>query len=217
MAPPDQGWAAEPIEQAQPSFDCAKAANIVEHALCAHADLADLDRKLADAIKAVSTVAAWTDWQRDEQNDWRRQRDACGTGPADELVRCLKTTYEVRLDEVEFMAEPDAVSTPAGRLAGIWVLAPGNENRLMALTIHPVGPGEFRLFAGGFMKDSPIHLCAFASDASVDQNGILNFDEQEADDPVSGKTMPGRIDLNGGTTTYCSWGAQFSGTYVRSP
>jgi len=96
-------------EAAQPSFDCARATEPVETLICGDANLADLDRALADvyhaalASRAVEAQAAL----QDEQRAWAANRSvSCGVDGApaievDEAIGCLTALYRARIAELQ--------------------------------------------------------------------------------------------------------------------
>jgi uncharacterized protein YecT (DUF1311 family) len=80
----------------QASFDCRKAASSIEHAVCADASLARLDRQVAEAYQA-KLKNAYEDKEkgtvRQAQRDWLGLRDkTCGVAAA-----CLAKAYHDRL------------------------------------------------------------------------------------------------------------------------
>jgi uncharacterized protein YecT (DUF1311 family) len=83
---------------AMASFDCAKAKSVTEKAICADAEVARLDRRVADAY---AWRLAWA--QEDEkagikttQRQWLTARDAACSA-ADNLSGCLIEQYSTRL------------------------------------------------------------------------------------------------------------------------
>ncbi len=82
----------------QPSFSCAKAATPIEHAVCADASLARMDRQAAEYYAehlANAYQKGEADKWRQSQRAWVASRDAaCGvSAPSD----CLKNSYAARL------------------------------------------------------------------------------------------------------------------------
>jgi uncharacterized protein YecT (DUF1311 family) len=80
------------------SFDCARAATVVEHAICADAALARLDRQTAEAYQAALRNAYEPTAQaklRQEQRDWLAKRNATCVLPVS--VACLSILYRDRL------------------------------------------------------------------------------------------------------------------------
>ena len=82
------------------SFDCRKAATQIEHAICADAALARLDRQVAETYQVGLKNAYEPGAQeklRQSQRDWVAKRNkACGGGNGD-IGSCLTTFYRDRL------------------------------------------------------------------------------------------------------------------------
>lgn len=98
---------------ANPSFDCDKADGPVETLLCQNDALADLDRRMtqvyADALRAFSDPQRTT--QREAQEQWLRERDACGCAP--DVARCVQRSYDVRITYLQVAAGLFRVSDAA--------------------------------------------------------------------------------------------------------
>ncbi|MGB2200489.1 MAG: lysozyme inhibitor LprI family protein [Pseudooceanicola atlanticus] len=102
------------LAQDGPAFDCAKAESSAEKLVCDDADLAALDRRLADRFAAAVEVAEGldvgaeeaTDTLRAMQRGWISGRDECWKEP--DLRVCVETAYLRREGELvaEFMLEP---------------------------------------------------------------------------------------------------------------
>ncbi|MDY0871534.1 lysozyme inhibitor LprI family protein [Dongia rigui] len=121
-------------QDAQPSFDCAKAAAPIEHAICGDAALAKLDADLAIRYTEELAKAADPDALRSEQRAWAGERaNACGILPgADDdvpdfsadQIGCLKDIYATRLTALTAAAPvPQEAPDAAQLLNGLWQLA----------------------------------------------------------------------------------------------
>ena len=101
-APPKAPSAASPTAPARvpPSFDCAKAGSSAEKLVCADAELAALDRRLAERY------ARATDVDPVVQRGWVKGRDACWK--AEDLRLCVLEAYRTRLVELA-IGEPGRV------------------------------------------------------------------------------------------------------------
>ncbi|MEI9995347.1 MAG: DUF3298 domain-containing protein [Rhizomicrobium sp.] len=80
------------------SFDCGKAATTIEHAICADAALARLDRQTAEAYQyAVANAygAPAKEAVRQVQRDWIARRNAACSGPSPGA--CLVKSYRDRI------------------------------------------------------------------------------------------------------------------------
>lgn len=86
-------------EITSPSFDCAKAGNGSEQAICNDQRLAQLDRELASAYACQRTRAAdqaARDGAKRGQLVWMRDRNRCGSD-----ANCIAQSYEARLGELQ--------------------------------------------------------------------------------------------------------------------
>lgn len=86
------------IAVAAPSFDCRKASNASERAICADTDLAELDAEMARLYATSRTLAAPEKAAKiiADQRAWLKKRAACGTG-----VACLASRFRERIAELE--------------------------------------------------------------------------------------------------------------------
>lgn len=96
-----------------PSFDCAKAANDAEKAVCGDARLSALDRELAALYRAAQTGPGELDVAA-EQRGWIKGRDACWQ--AVDANRCLLESYQTRIVELR-LASPSAPAAKAVQYA----------------------------------------------------------------------------------------------------
>ena len=77
-----------------PSYDCARASGRVEEAVCAQADLAQLDRELARVYR-LARQATGGGALVPEQRRWLAARDGCAA--AADLRLCLRDAYAARI------------------------------------------------------------------------------------------------------------------------
>jgi uncharacterized protein len=103
-APPAQ----QSVAPVTPSFDCRSAANAVERAICNDPALAQRDLilatlyyRLADTLPQAERFAL-----RDQQRDWIRRRDGCGS-----LVPCLANAYNHRIGQLQAMSGAQQIAT----------------------------------------------------------------------------------------------------------
>lgn len=93
-------------QPAGPSFDCGRARAWDERAICAQADLSELDRRIAAAWRAVTEGAGAEDRTRlqAEQRAWLGERRAC-QGPVErEAQSCLRRVMRARARDLEAAA-----------------------------------------------------------------------------------------------------------------
>ena len=95
------------VAQSGPSFDCAKASNAIERAICKDADLAKADRALAAAYKALADRLSGPAKEalEKDQVQWIVARNrACQRDP-DVVPYCLKQRYAARLETLRALGE----------------------------------------------------------------------------------------------------------------
>ncbi|MDL2226703.1 lysozyme inhibitor LprI family protein [Deltaproteobacteria bacterium OttesenSCG-928-M10] len=85
------------LKSSSPSFDCAKASNPVEHTICSHAYLAELDSKMVAEYRRALNGLDTTDRSalRMGQRQWLRERNKCSQ--AVDIESCLTERYNARL------------------------------------------------------------------------------------------------------------------------
>jgi uncharacterized protein YecT (DUF1311 family) len=84
--PPSPPAQSQPPAQAQtpapavPSFECNRAASVVEKEICAISEFADLDSRIAKLYTQDQAIVSARDAEalRGDQKAWLRERDACG-------------------------------------------------------------------------------------------------------------------------------------------
>ena len=95
-----------PVAAAAQSFDCAKAREPVDRAICASQQLRQLDSDLAAAYAAaVKRDAAQADAIRTAQRNWSRSRSAC-LSHAPTADACLAKSYTERLAALQAEQQP---------------------------------------------------------------------------------------------------------------
>lgn len=89
-----------PVSAATPSFDCRKAGNDVERTICRDAELAGLDRTLAELYRTVLARSLPSDQRalKRDQQAWLAGRNDC-SGYSDQRG-CIKAEYESRIRDL---------------------------------------------------------------------------------------------------------------------
>ena len=141
---------------AQPSFDCAKADGAVEELICKDAELAALDRKLAEVYEAAMKRVAQERYEdpRPFQHAWVKRRNDCTE--AEDVRGCVKTEYQHRIAELQiqygnFMV-PSPVYYNCGEMTITAVFYRETEPPTVVLT--PSGPHEGADQAIAFLSPS---------------------------------------------------------------
>jgi uncharacterized protein len=116
------GWCAA---ASAASFDCAKAQSRIEKAICADAEVSDLDEYLGRYYSAArSALGRAGDCLRADQAQWLRTRNACND------AACLKKVYLERLAELHPL-QPGASALRNVELprvpALVWIVAPASD------------------------------------------------------------------------------------------
>jgi uncharacterized protein len=103
-----------------PSFDCAKAHSSVEHLICDAPELAELDKKMADAF-ALALEAPGTDiyeltnsqttWLRDRDRSCSSRRGVATPDRQDDARACLSALYQSRIEDLR---DPTHEAAPYG-------------------------------------------------------------------------------------------------------
>ena len=100
------------LAQTGPSFDCRQARAWDERQICAQADLAELDRRIATAWRAVTDRASAEERAalQAAQRAWLGERRGCEGPQARDAQSCLRRVMRARARDLEAMA-PGAAST----------------------------------------------------------------------------------------------------------
>lgn len=78
------------------SFNCSKAGNATEKAICANARLSKADVKLANTYEIVMRLSDQSPYIRGEQLQWLKNRNQCGA-----RVACISEEYQYRQQGLE--------------------------------------------------------------------------------------------------------------------
>lgn len=138
-----------------PSYDCAKAKSGREKIVCAHADLAALDRTLADVYakeRARRDVAGQAELQREQLRWLASVPNTCGVpdtaGPerwAEPQRRCLADLYRVRTTALAGAATTTPASSAPQSVIGRFTLALPADAGSGRLTVSPAAGGKYRV------------------------------------------------------------------------
>ncbi|MEO3472675.1 lysozyme inhibitor LprI family protein [Roseomonas sp. CAU 1739] len=115
--------------QTGPSFDCRQARAWDERQICAQADLAELDRRIAVAWRAATERASAEERTtlQAAQRAWLGERRGCEGPQAREAVSCLRRVMRVRARDLEALAQAapgTAAALPTAKPAAAAASAP---------------------------------------------------------------------------------------------
>lgn len=82
------------------SFNCDKASNAIEVAICTHRGISLLDDELASLYKDLLKTHPLPEYVKARQRDWNKVKAFCD-GPT--LVDCLEQVYRVRISQLTLM------------------------------------------------------------------------------------------------------------------
>jgi uncharacterized protein len=95
------------VAQSGSGFDCTKAANEIELAICTTPELAAADREMAEAYGAlnIKLTGAAKDHLLKDQQHWLAIRSEACVGSRDDVIRCIKRHDRARLTNLKAMGE----------------------------------------------------------------------------------------------------------------
>ena len=95
------------VAQPGPGFDCTRAANEVELAICTTPELAVADREMAAAYGElnIKLTGAAKDHLLKDQQHWLGIRSEACVGGRDDVIRCIKRHDRARLNNLKAMGE----------------------------------------------------------------------------------------------------------------
>jgi len=214
------GAVAPATAQEGPSFDCAKASSVVEHAICDSDPLSRYDRWLGTIYSDLRTRLDSDDQQtlKEEQRDWlQEERDACAEADPEEdesadeaRYGCLFRAYLERA--VDLSRELEELLGSDAEWSGYYALDDGYAagsllllqlGRTMALEIQTVaGPSS--------------HLCDLAGTKARRSGEEVTFDA----DPAESACHVSLLQSEGGLKVvptdcsyYCGANGYFEGFY----
>lgn len=186
---------------AGPSYDCTKAKSGREKIVCTHADLAALDRTLAEAYakeRARRDAASQADLLR-EQTRWLAGiPNSCGVpdtaGPerwAEPQRKCLADLYRARTTALAgAAATTPASSSPQSVIGRFTLVLPTTDAGSGRLTVSPAAGGKYRVRLETVIGPSA-HTCAIDTMQGLLQGGMVQVSAPaEVYDRVSGTMKP---------------------------
>lgn len=120
-----------PAGPAKPSFDCAKARSEAETLVCSDAELAALDRRMAE-VYAQAKSAGTDENLPAMQRGWVKGRDECWKN--DDTRQCVIEEYKTRLVQLQLDSNKVSVPTPVEYSCG------DNSKRFTAVFYNDLDP-----------------------------------------------------------------------------
>lgn len=232
-----------PKPPAGPSYDCTKAKSGREKVVCAHADLAALDRTLAEVYakeRARRDAAGQAELQREQLRWLAGIPNTCGVpdtaGPerwAEPQRKCLADLYRVRTTALAAAATTTPSSSAPQSVIGRFTLVlPSADAGSGRLTISPAAGGKYRVLLETVIGPTA-HTCAIDTAQGILEAGMVRVSAPaEVYDRVSGLMKPAqcnfriistvegvRIDVGEfqeACRSFCGARAFFHGDYKRA-
>lgn len=143
------------IALSQPSFGCHKAGNATEKRLCADADLARLDRRLAHLYRELVDYIDDPGYDVGDRENWFAQRDKCG-----EDSKCIAQRYQEQIQRLSGQ-NPDY---PA---AGVFHVQSEEDD---VLALYPISSGKYYISISNSEEQGTV--CRVGGSAQKDGNGL---------------------------------------------
>lgn len=227
---------------AGPSFDCTKATTGREKVVCANADLAALDRTLAEVYtkeRARRDATGQADLQREQLRWLAGVPNTCGVpdtaGPerwAEPQRKCLADLYRARTTALAGAATTTpASSSPQSVIGRFTMVLPGDAGS-GRLTVSPAAGGKYRVVIETVIGPTA-HTCAIDTSQGVMEGGMVRVSApSEVYDRVSAALKPAQCSFRIMSTidgvkvdvgesqeacrTFCGMRAFFHGDYKRA-
>lgn len=241
--PTPAGKAAPAKPPAGPSFDCTKAKSGREKVVCANADLAALDRTLAEVYAKERTrrdATGQADLQREQLRWLAGVPSSCGVpdtaGPerwAEPQRKCLADLYRARTTALAGAATTTpASSSPQSVIGRFTLVLPSADAGSGRLTVSPAAGGKYRVVIETVIGPTA-HTCAIDTAQGVMEGGMVRVSAPaEIYDRISAgmksaqcnfrimSTIDG-VKIDVGETqeacrTFCGMRAFFHGDYKRA-
>jgi uncharacterized protein YecT (DUF1311 family) len=168
---------------AGPSYDCSKARSGREKVVCANADLAALDRTLAEVYakeKARRDAAGQAELQREQVRWLASMPTTCGVpdsaGPerwAEPQRKCLADLYHARTTALAGAAATvPASNTPQSVIGRFVLVLPSADAGSGRLTVSPASGGKYRVQLETVIGPTA-HTCAIDTTHGVLEGGMV--------------------------------------------
>lgn len=189
------------------SFDCQKAKLELEHTICEHKKLNQLDSELGTAYQNLlkKLAKAEAGQLQQQQRRWLELRqNHCGVKNPD----CLITLYHQRIATLEFRSSADYASSPAGKLDGKYI-AKNMELRVEALALNKVF-----IWIEGAEPKSGKWTCDFSGEGKLHDNTVQIKALDDAFVTVTFRGATAEVN-EGETSLWCGMGGTLNGKYQK--
>ncbi|MDD2816107.1 MAG: lysozyme inhibitor LprI family protein [Thiotrichaceae bacterium] len=190
------------------SFDCQKAKTELEHFLCDHTELSQLDSRLGEYYRKLTSTLSPAELKqlRATQTAWldKRTMDCAATN-----ATCLKELYQKRIVTLAFRASPEFKTSAAGKVAGNYSYGKNMELLVEALDANTIAVAMSGAGEGGRWT------CDFSAEGEL-KNGSAKLHVLD-DAVVSFRFEKNKVVVSesGGHSSYCGMGGELQGTYTR--
>ena len=243
VSPTPAGKTAPAKPPAGPSFDCTKATSGREKVVCANADLAALDRALAEVYakeRARRDATGQADLQREQLRWLAGVPNTCSVpdsaGPerwAEPQRKCLADLYRARTTALAGAAKTTpASSSPQSVIGRFTLVLPSADPGGGRLTVSPAAGGKYRVVIETVIGPTA-HTCAIDTSQGVMERGMVRVSAPaEIYDRVTAGMKPARCEFRIMSTiegvkvdvgefqeacrTFCGMRAFFDGDYKRA-
>lgn len=200
--------------QTGPSFDCARASTPVERAICADAELAELDRRMADRYAAVRRALPAEARQAllEDQRWFLGVRDEAFRSRAEPWLEGFPDLAERMRDRIAFL---ETIDTGRRGLAGTW------GNLAGVVEVRPAAGGRLNVELSAAHPLNARWICQTRFEAPPGGDGVSGVAGTDPDMRITLGLEGGvvtvserRPDGERGQPGYCGHGGTLEGAYL---
>ena len=189
------------------SFDCKKAKSELEHTICDHPKLSQLDTELGTIYQNLlqKLVKSEVERLRQRQRRWLESRqNNCDVKNPD----CLVTLYQQRVTTLEFRSSANYATSPAGKVDGKYI----TDN--IELEVEVLASNMAFVHIAGAEPQSGRWTCDFSGEGKL-QGNLLKI--KALDDAFVTVTFHGSTATvnEGETSLWCGMGGSLNGKYLK--
>lgn len=190
------------------SFDCDKAKTVLEHSICNHKPLNELDSEMGglyrNLLKTLDKVDA--ELLKQSQRRWLETRThLCN----EKNLACLTELYQGRISNLEFRGSAKYASSAAGKVSGFYV--EGNMN----VTVEALSENTVAVTIQGAEPDVGKWTCEFSETGTLTGNTVKLKSLDDAVVTVKFQKGIATVDEGDDSSLWCGSGGTLNGTYKR--